>query len=231
MHQLAQPASAPNALAGAGDLWRSAQKDHMDRHSIVLRAANPTLDEGLAFARYVDEAAEGFFRFMLGRRAAYIIATAFAQPDHDLSYQYVTFAERDNVVVGMFAGYTAEQHRRSSRQPLKQAAGRSNIRMRIVMILFAPLMRITDSIADGDFYLQFIAVDKALRGDGVGSVLMDSFEEQARASGSTRLSLDVSAKNKEACRFYERRGMNVESQWPKRLAIPGLRFYRMTKTL
>ena len=203
----------------------------MDTHSIDLRAANPTLDEGLAFARYVDEAAEGFFRFMLGRRAGYIIATAFAQPDHDLSYQYVTFAERDNVIVGMFLGYTAEQHRRSSRQPLKQAAGRRNIRMRTVQILFAPLMRIVDSIADGDFYLQFIAVDKALRGDGVGSVLMDSFEERARASGSTRLSLDVSAKNEEAHRFYERRGWTVESQWPKRLPIPGLRFYRMTKTL
>ena len=38
----------------------------MDRHSIILRAAKPTLDEGLAFARYLDEAAEGFFRFMLG---------------------------------------------------------------------------------------------------------------------------------------------------------------------
>ncbi|TMR62273.1 hypothetical protein, partial [Streptococcus pseudopneumoniae] len=82
----------------------------MDRHSIVLRAANPTFDEGLAFARYADEAAEGFFRFMLGRRAGEIIATAFAQPDHDLSYQNVTFAERDNVIVGMVLGYTAEQH-------------------------------------------------------------------------------------------------------------------------
>ncbi len=203
----------------------------MDRHSIVLRAANPTFDEGLAFARYVDEAAEGFFGFMLGRRAGHIISTAFAQPDHDLSYQNVTFAERDNVIVGMFAAYTAEQHRRSSSQPLKQAAGTRNIRMRIVMILFAPLMRITDSIPDGDFYLQFIAVDKAFRGDGVGSVLMDSYEGRARASGATRLSLDVSAKNEGARRFYERRGMNVESQWPKRLAMPGLKFYRMTKGL
>ena len=161
----------------------------MDRHSIVLRTANPTFDEGLAFARYVDEAAEGFFRFMLGRRAGHIIATAFAQPDHDLSYQNVTFAERDNVIVGMVLGYTAEQHRRSSRQPLKRAAGRRNLRMRIVLILFAPIMRIIDSIADGDFYLHAIAVDKELRGDGVGSVLMDSYEERARAIGSTRLSL------------------------------------------
>ncbi len=203
----------------------------MDRHSIVLRAPNPTFDEGLAFAHFLDEAAEGFFRFWLGRRAAHIIATAFAQPDHDLSYQYVTFAERDNVIVGMVLGYTAEQHRRSSRQPLKRAAGRSNLRMRIVRILFAPLMRIVESITDADFYLLAIAVDKELRGDGVGSVLMDFFEERARAIGSTRLSLDVSAKNDGARRFYERRGMNVESQWPKRLAIPGLKFYRMTKRL
>ena len=203
----------------------------MDRHSIVLRAANPTFDEGLACARYADAAAEGFFRFMLGRRAGDIIATAFAQPDHDLSYQNVTVAERDHVIVGMFSGDTAAQHRRSSRQPLKRAAGRRNLRMRILLVLFAPLMRIIDSIADGDFYLGAIAVDKEVRGDGVGSVLMDAVEERARATGSTRLSLDVSAKNERARRFYERRGMIVESQWPKRFVLPGLKFYRMTKGL
>ena len=79
----------------------------MDRHSVNLRPANPTLDDGLAFARYLDQAAEGFFRLMLGRRAGHIIATAFAQPDHDLSYQNVTFVERDNAIVGMVSGYTA----------------------------------------------------------------------------------------------------------------------------
>ncbi|UCB44393.1 MAG: GNAT family N-acetyltransferase, partial [Spirochaetota bacterium] len=191
----------------------------MDRHSIVLSAANPTFDEGLVFARYLDEAAEGFFRFMLGRRVEQIIAKAFVQPNHDLSYRNVTFAKCDEVIVGMVSGYTAEQHRRSSRQSLKQAAGRRNLRMRIVLILFAPLMRIIDSIADGDFYLQAIAVDKKLRGSGMGSVLMDFFEKLARESGSTRLSLDVSAKNEGARRFYERRGMTVESQWPKRLPV------------
>ena len=203
----------------------------MDQHSIVLRAAKPTFDEGLACALYLDQAAEGFYHLWLGPRAEEIIATAFLEPDHDLSYQNVTFAERDNVIVGMVSGYTAEQHRRSSRQPLKRAAGRYNLRMRIVDTLFAPMMRIVDSIPEGDFYLQAITVDKELRGDGVGSILMDSFEERARASGSSRLSLDVSAKNEGARRFYEHRGMTVELQWPKRLAIPGLKFYRMTKGL
>lgn len=68
--------------------------------------------------------------------------------------------------------------------------------MWIVLILFAPLIRVIDSVADGDFYLQAIAVDEDLRGAGVGATLMDHFEEQALMSGSKRLCLDVSLKMK-----------------------------------
>jgi ribosomal protein S18 acetylase RimI-like enzyme len=209
----------------------STEEDGMGTASVVLRAARPTLDDGLAFARYLDEAAEGFFRFMLGRRVQSIIAAAFALPNHDLSHEHVTFAERDEVIVGMVSGYTAEQHRRSSRQPLMQAAGRRNLRMRIVTALFAPLMRIIDSIEDDDFYIQAIAVDKDLHGIGLGTLLLDSLEVRARESGATRLSLHVSAGNQSATHFYERRGMTIESRWPKRLKIPGLKLYRMSKTL
>ncbi|MCG8342230.1 MAG: GNAT family N-acetyltransferase [Chlorobiales bacterium] len=189
------------------------------------------MDEGLTFARYLDEAAEGFFRFMIGRRVEHVIATAFLKPDHDLSYQNVTFAEQEGAIVGMVSGYTAKQHRASSRRPLKEAAGRRNLRMRIVSVLFAPIMRIIDSTGDEDFYIQSIAVSRELQGGGVGSTLMDFIEEQAKASGSTRLALDVSAKNENARRFYSNRGMNVESRWPKRLPIRALKFYRMTKEL
>ena len=203
----------------------------MPKPSIKFRAANPIFDEGRVYARYLDQAAEGFFRFMLGRRSVDIIATGFTQPGHDLSYQNVTFAEREKIIVGMVSGYTAEQHRRSSDRPLKQAAGRFNLRMMVVSTLFAPLFRIIDTIADSDFYIQAMAVDKELRGEGVGSALMDFVENHARAYGSTRLSLDVSAGNKGARKLYEHRGMTVESQWPKRLAIPGVKFFRMVKAL
>lgn len=203
----------------------------MEQDSINLRPAKSTLDEGLVFAHYLDQAAEGFFRFMLGRQSEQIIATAFTQTNHDLSYQTVTFAEHNNVIVGTASGYTAEQHHHSSIQPLQQAAGRLHLRMWMVLILFAPVIRVIDSIADEDFYLQAIAVDKNLRGDGVGSILMDHFEEKARTSRSKRLCLDVSAQNQGALRFYKRRGMTIESQWPKRFSIPGLKLYRMVKIL
>ena len=128
----------------------------MPQSLTMIRTANPTFDEGRKFACYLDQAAEGFFRFMLGRRALDIIATAFIQPNHDLSYQNVTFVERDQVIVGMVSCYTAEQHGQSSDRPLKQAAGRFNLRMILVSIIFAPLLRIIDTIADGDFYIQAI---------------------------------------------------------------------------
>ncbi len=203
----------------------------MDGHSAVLRAARPTHDEGLLFARYLDTAAEGLFRLMLGRRSAHILATAFVEENHDLSYRHVTFAERDGVVVGMVSGYAAEQHACSSFDPLIEAAGRRNLRFRIARILLAPLLHILDSIGDRDFYLQAIAVDEKARGGGLGTLLLDSLERRARNSGASRLSLDVSARNRKAIRFYERRGMTIESQWPKRLKIPGLKLYRMAKRL
>jgi len=203
----------------------------MDKQSIILRSAKPDFDEGLACGRYLDEAAEGFFRFMLGRRAANIIAKAYLHPNHSYSFQNVIFAEHDKRIVGMALGFTAEQHRQFSDQPLKDAAGYLALRMRVVKTLCAPLMRILNTLAYGDFYLLAIAVDKELRGEGIGSTLIDSIEDRAVASGSTRLALDVSAKNEGSCRLYERRGMTVESHWPKRLVIPGLRLFRMTKTL
>ena len=204
----------------------------IDRQSIVLRPANPTIEEGLAFARYVDGVSEGFFTFMIGGRAHQIMAAAFTKPGHDLSYENVTFAECEKEIVGMTLAYSAEQHRRSLRRPLKQAAGRLlSTRIRTVEILFAPVMRIIDSIADGDFYLQTIAVNEEFRSGGIGAILMDAYEQKARASGATRLALDVADKNEGARRLYERRGWTIESQWPKRLPIPAMRFYRMTKRL
>lgn len=203
----------------------------MKEHPVILRAAQPTRDEGLVFARYLDEAAEGFFRLMLGRRVSDILATAYTEPDHDFSYQNVVFAEIDDVIVGMASGFTAEQHHQCSEQRLKQAAGKSALRLATVKCLLAPLWRFLDTIQDGDFYLQAIAVDDQTRGRDIGSILIDAIEERAVAAGSTRLALDVAAQNEGARRLYERRGMSVEATWPKRFNIPRFKILRMTKTL
>ena len=203
----------------------------MPHSGISLRPATPDPAEGRAFGRYLDQAAEGFFRFWLGGRFEEILATAFVEEKHDLSFENVTFAETDGHLVGMVSGYTAQQHRLSTLRPLERAAGRFPVRMMVVGALCAPMLRIIDTVADGDFYLQSVAIDEGLRGRGIGSLLIDSLERQAVASGATRLVLDVSGSNEAARRLYERRGMTVDGQWPRRLRIPGLSFLRMVKNL
>jgi ribosomal protein S18 acetylase RimI-like enzyme len=203
----------------------------MNQPSVIIRAANPTYDEGISCARYLNEAAEGFFRFMYGRRFLHIIAQAYIQPNNSYSFQNVSFATYDNNIFGMTLGYTLKQFHVFSGQPLKEAAGGCNLRMTAGRILCAPMLRIIETIADGDFYILAMAVDEDFRGKGVASALMKSIEKRARTSGSARLSLDVSANNKNACRVYEKWGMTVESQWPKRLPLPGIKFYRMAKFL
>jgi ribosomal protein S18 acetylase RimI-like enzyme len=202
----------------------------MGRESISLRVAEPTIEEGLVFARYLDQAAEGFMRFMLGRRAPSILAEAYTRPDNDYSFQNVVLAEHGGSVVGMASGFSAVERGRFSDQPLKRAAGFPTVRARVVRILCAPLLRSLGNVPEGDFYLLALAVDDEMQGRGVGSCLLDHTEEKARRSGSCRLCLDVAARNVGARRLYERRGMSVESRWPRLRLVPPL-LLRMTKEL
>lgn len=169
-------------------------------------------------------------RVFLGRRYREIIAKAFLEPDHDSSYQHVTFAESDNTAVGMILAYTETQHRCSSVAPLRKAAGKLRLRMRFSEFFLAPVMRLNDSMEEGDYYLHFIAVDQKRRVGGVGSLLMGELERQAHAAGSKRLSLDVSPGNHVARRFYENRGWRTDFEWPRSRFVPSLSL-RMSKQL
>jgi len=201
----------------------------MDRPSVTLRDANPLYEEGVVFARYLDEIAP-FYRVMLGRRVVHTIATAFTQPSHDLSYRNAIFAERDGAIVGMISGYATERHRRPVGPSLRKALGGRALRMRIMARLMARQQWFLGTYANGDFYVQGFAVDENLRGQGIGSALMDAMEQRARAGGSKRLILNVGAKNEGARRLYDRRGMTVEAGWPKLPCIPPF-VLRMTKPL
>lgn len=211
--------------AGTGD--ESPTTGTGDKSPIVLRAARPTLNEGVVYSRYLHELAPGF-RISLGRRSQEFVAAAYVRPGHNLSYEHVTFAERGGAIVGLMSGYTAEQHRNSSAEALKQAIG-SRLLQRMGAALLVAFLRRFGPGRD-DFYVWALAVEEELRGRGVGSVLMDFAEEQARARGLARLSLDVEAKNDGARRFYERRGMVVEYGWPGLPFIPAVTF-RMAKRL
>lgn len=204
-------------------------KTDIKKHSVLLRPAKPDFSEGLQFAYYLDQAAEGFFRFMLGSDSESIIATAFIDSSHSLSHENVVFAEVDTKVVGMSSTFTEKQHRTFSDEPLLRAA-RNAIRLKLVRTLFAPLWRVLETIPEGDFYLLGVAIEPELRGAGIGSILMNDIENRAKASESNRLSLDVSAKNDGARRLYKRLGMVESSMWPNSRFLPTV-FIRMSQYL
>jgi len=198
---------------------------------IPLRDADPAIDEGLTFARYLDEAAEGFFRILLGRRAPEVIAHAYVRPNNEYSHENVLFAERAGQTAGMALGFTAAKRRGFPANPLRQAEGYPTLRAELIGLLAHPMLRILETVPDGDFYLLSLAVDEDSRGLGVGSALLDAMEGRARATGSRRFSLDVAVKNDGAQRLYARRGLTIESRWPKRLNLGSFGLYRMAKIL
>ncbi|MHC4938887.1 MAG: GNAT family N-acetyltransferase [Planctomycetota bacterium] len=195
----------------------------MRRSPVKLRAARPTLEDGQLFARYLDVAAEGFMSLLYGRRASEVIAHAYTHPGNDLSFENVSFAEDSGRVVGMASSFTADDHSRFSDPP-------RNLRASFLGTLLLPMFRVLSTVPPDSSYLLALAVDEGARSCGVGSRLIDHVEAVARQRGSRRLQLDVAASNEGAQRLYSRRGMTVESRWPRLRMLPAV-LLRMTKSL
>lgn len=202
----------------------------MHAGSFHIRPSEPTHKNGLHFAHHLNHAFRGQIWLLLSPRATKTLAEAFTRPGHDLSYEHTLIAEHQGTIVGMASGYTADQHRRASDGPLKEAAGLSIVWIAVMSLLAWPLLRFLQTCEDGDFYVQFLAVDDAHRRKGIGSRLLRALEDKAIESASTRLALDVESHNAGARRLYERHGFAVSDQWPRsRLFRPTL--LRMVKPL
>ena len=203
----------------------------MPEPTITLRPADPTREHGLAFARLLDLAQEGMFRWKLGRAAGDVIASAYVQHGHDLSYEYVIFAEQAGRIVGAASGYTGEEHRHHTHEPLKAAAGRRRRRMAAFERLAARPLRFMDIVPDGDFYVRALAVDPGHRSRGIGTQLFNSLEVAARTTRSQRLALDVAPKNRRGRNLYARLRMTIESESPRFLGLPRTNVARLVKPL
>lgn len=202
-----------------------------EKELFEIRPAKPTIPEGLLFAKLLEEAQEGVYRIMIGRTALDIIARAYIRPGHELSYLFAEFAEMDGQVVGLGAGYTATDHLAFTEEPLVAAAGWRRHRIAFFSRLNQRALSLMDTHSQGDFYVRALAVDPELRGRGVGTGLMESLEVRAKGTGSSRITLDVAAKNQRGRRLYERLGFVVEAASPRWFGMPNTNILRMVKSL
>lgn len=203
----------------------------MASDSVTLRPAAADLSEGVLFARYLNVAADGAFRALLGRDYANVIGEAYLSQGHDLTYETVVFAEQSGRIAGMASGFTSQQHAQSSDEPLRRAAGLRMVRMAAFSVLGRGMKNFIKTVPEGDYYLQAVAVDDQNRGSGIGSTLLDYSEEAGRAAGCTRIVLDVAETNTGARQLYERRGMTLEATSPSILLIPNTQAHRLVKPL
>lgn len=197
---------------------------------VELRPAEPNASDGAHYARFLDQAADGLMRTMLGRRSNEIVAASFLHSSHDYSFEHATFAEIDGTPVGMAAAFSGQAKKTHTLGPLQAAAGWRWARFLIVAGLGAPVLGFTDEVPDTDFYLMALAVDPDARGNGIGSILLADVDERARAANCTRVALDVDNDNSDARRLYERQGMTVEKSSP-RLPLIGTQVHRMVRDI
>jgi len=194
---------------------------------ITLRPARPTLDDGVAFARYLDMSADGLFRLMFGPGFQQVIAKSFIEPGHDLSFEYVTFAIERGTAVGMMSTYSSQQHGDFSVKPLVRALGWRVVRAGATALLVIRLLRFLDKVPEGSFYLQALATEPVHRGKGIGTMLFERSAIQATENGADQLTLHVAVQNTGARGLYERLGMEVTATSPRYSPLPGVQSYRM----
>ena len=195
---------------------------------LTIRRAKPTPDEGLVYARHMDQLSPGFKK-IYGDESEAAITTAYLVSGHILSYEHVEFAEQGGEIIGTLACYTSEQHQASYRGGLKKTL-RSYPGFRFSSAFLARFLKHFGPETPNDYYVWALFVDEQFRGQRLGSHLLDRAEARAREYGYGRLVLDVEAENSAAIRLYERRGMTRGEGWPNLpFMAPGA--YRMYKLL
>lgn len=198
--------------------------------AIIIREAKPDLEEGLVFAQFFDEASEGFFKKMLGTKIYEIIADAFVKSNNEYSFENAMMIEYNSKIVGMVSGYTYAEKEGFKKKILSQFPGGAKLRIMMFSVVGKVLSRFLGPHGKEDYYLQSIAVSSQMRGKGLGQRLMKHSSKIAIKKGSKTLSLDVSSKNENAIKSYNKFGMEIVSFWPNFLKLPPV-FTRMVKEL
>jgi ribosomal protein S18 acetylase RimI-like enzyme len=158
-----------------------------------------------------------------------VVSIRTARQSYKEGLEFARYVDIAGVIVGMASGYTAEQHSESSDLPLMRASG-SRFRRMIGLQLLSFISRILGDLDEHAYYVQFLAVDAAARGRGIGTKLLAFMENRSQSYCCQRLSIDVSARNTGAHRLYARRRLKIVSEWPRLPLLPRV-VYRMDKVL
>lgn len=198
--------------------------------SIKIRPAIPNFNEGLVFAKLMNEASEGFFKSVLGNSTDEIIAEAFVKSNNEYSFENVLFIEYNSHIAGMISGYSLLEKKNFTKNIISEFSKGEKLRTRFFSVIAKILAHFLGPKKNNDLYIQGIAIICEMRGKGFGQKLLNHYEKYAVEKGFEIISLDVSSKNTKAIRSYKNFGMKIYSNWPNLLKIPPV-FTRMVKEI
>lgn len=138
----------------------------------------------------------------------------FTQSGNRLSYEQVYVLEREGKIAGFFLAYHGSDIAALDAPIIAQlrAQGLSGDEV------------IPEARPD-EYYLDSIAVSPDYQGQGIGTLLIDEFEQMARKLHHTKLLLIVDLDNVRAKALYERLGYTEDGQ----ILVHGHPYYRMVK--
>lgn len=179
---------------------RPATPADADAAAPLIRAAGPALFDRLFGPRPED--AIRFFEWL------------FARPGVPFSHQAALLAVREGEVVGLALAMTAVARRRNSWRMLFLLPRRRGL---WALLRLAPVVHaFRDASAPPPpdcYYLSILAVRAGERGQGIGGLLLEAVDRQAREAGCPAVCLHAELDNAGALRLYARHGYQVTAEY------------------
>lgn len=139
---------------------------------------------------------------------------AFRDGGGEFGYRVHTAIVDGERVIGVGAGYSGTHALAFTLAAARQIVGHYGLwaGMGTIGRGLAVERVIPPPVAKDLFYIGHLGIEPALRGRGIGGMLIDHLLEQGRRNGFARVALDVSCANPRAQALYERLGFQVTGE-------------------
>ncbi len=200
--------------------------------SLIFRPANASdVEQAVPLIYSSGPAAFDFVFKRAGLDAQGFLRAAFVDGRGMFGYPRHWAGERAGKVVAVGTGYSGDLNLSNSVQAARQILlNYGPVSALPVLLHGLQVERVIQPPSKHVYYLAHLGVAKQLRGQGVGTQLVERLLQLGRAAGFKQAALDVAASNPQAQALYERLGFALVEERASRLA--GIAAHRyMSKTL
>lgn len=177
--------------------------------AVIVRKARP--DDTGPIAELIYSSGMDVYDYLYGDQAIEYLRYEFASGQGLAGYRNVTVAVDDNEeVVGTGCFFDAKHYPELIEGGMKNLpAFFGDEQVKPVLMRLLNTRSVMKPPREGEVYLSNFGVSPSVRSQGIGSLMINTVLEQARADGFSVFGLDVSSENPRGQALYERLGLKV----------------------